>query len=92
MNFKWPHTEQQINRKLISAPINEKPNQIKNKSNLVRTNSFKTGQRVFHEKYGWGQVIERIVDKNQIKILFSKISGEPKVFDRAIAQFFHYPH
>ncbi len=91
MHFKWPHSEQQISRKVKPAPFNEKTNQTKSQSKLVKTNSFKTGQRVFHEKYGWGQVVERLVDKNQIKVLFPKISGEPKVFDRAIAHFYHYP-
>lgn len=90
MNFKWPHTEQQLNGKIVNLSNNEKPKQPKVQSKLKRVNLFKSGQRVFHEKYGWGTVIERLTEKNQIKVLFPKISKEPKIFDQAIAHFYHY--
>ncbi|MFO1186322.1 MAG: UvrD-helicase domain-containing protein [Alphaproteobacteria bacterium] len=61
---------------------------IEETANLVATSdpsaaSYKTGERVFHQKFGYGRV--RIVDGNKLTVDFDK-AGEKRVIDTFVAR------
>jgi len=87
MAFKWPNATTGIPTKTkesTSKPAHEK------RRKLVRAKIYKIGNDIFHKKLGWGTVINKDLENNQVGVRFSKFGMKTKKFDKSIAIFYEY--
>jgi len=87
MAFKWPNQRIEYKAKKKNVEIVESKLTNKPKS-FRKIQYFEPGQKVYHEKFGWGRVTRRYIENNQVEVKFFNSDYGSKVFDRSIADFY----
>lgn len=88
MGFKWPNTAAIIPKKVKETITTNLP--VKKEKKFVRVRVYKIGNEIYHEKFGWGVVVDKHLEHNQVEVRFSRFGVKTRKFDRSIAIFYEY--